>query len=203
MDSILVLIVLAGCTTFQYYKGSIVRGIVTIMVALTASFFSFGYFESLGRLLGKQSEGLLSISQCLSFTFLFSSMLLKPYVALEPKERDFIAFVTIVNMIFNIYFLVEALKFEKVFRMEYKHIHKFGKRIGIVTLLYLPHVFIFSSLLFSDLHNLLVMIIWLSLVLEALLLGILFKEIYDLLFKKESERKFEIDQNRKIYLERK
>lgn len=106
-------------------------------------------------------------------------------------------------MIFNIYYLIEALKFEKVFRLEYKHIRKFGKRIGIVTLLYLPHVFIFSSLLFLDLHNLLVMIIWLSLILEALLLGILFKEIYDLLFKNEIERKFEIDQSRKFYLERK
>ncbi|NVM17354.1 MAG: hypothetical protein HWN80_06525 [Candidatus Lokiarchaeota archaeon] len=151
-------------------------------------------------------DGLISLSAILfifSFTFFFSSILLKPYVALEPKERDFIVFVTIVNIIFNIYFLVEALKFEKVFRLEYKHIHKFGKRIGIVTSLYLPHVFIFSSLLFLDLHNLLVMIIWLSLILEALLLGILFKEIYDLLFKKEAERKSEIDQNRKIYLERK
>lgn len=151
-------------------------------------------------------DGLISLSTMqfiFSFTFLFSSILLKPFIALEPKERDFIVFITIFNMIFNIYYLIEALKFEKVFRLEYKHIRKFGKRIGIVTLLYLPHVFIFSSLLFLDLHNLLVMIIWLSLILEALLLGILFKEIYDLLFKNEIERKFEIEQNRKFYLERK
>ncbi len=151
-------------------------------------------------------DGLISLSTIqfiFSFTFLFSSILLKPYIALEPKERDFIVFLTIVNMIFSIYYLVEALKFEKVFRLEDKHIRKFGKRIGLVSLLYLPHVFIFSSLLFLDLHNLQVMIIWLSLIIEALLLGILFKEIYDLLFKEKAEREFEIDQNRKIYLERK
>ena len=151
-------------------------------------------------------DGLISLSTMqfiFSFTFLFSSILLKPFIALEPKERDFIVFVTIFNMVFNIYYLIEALKFEKVFRLEYKYIRKFGKRIGIVTILYLPHVFIFSSLLFLNLHNLLIMIIWLSLILEALLLGILFKEIYDLLFKNEIERKFEIDQNRKFYLERK
>jgi len=150
-------------------------------------------------------DGLISLSTVqfiFSFTFLFSSILLKPFIALEPNERDFILFVTIFNIIFNIYYLIEALKFEKVFRLEYKHIRKFGKRIGIVTLLYLPHVFIFSTLLFLDLHNLLIIIIWLSLILEALLLGILFKEIYDLLFKEEVERKFEIDQNRKFYLER-
>ena len=106
-------------------------------------------------------------------------------------------------MIFSIYYLLEALKFEKVFKLEEKHIYTFGKRIGIVSLLYLPHIFLLSSLLFLDLHNLQVLINWLSLIIEFLLLGILFKEIYDLLFKEEVERKFEIDQNRKIYFERK
>ena len=72
-----------------------------------------------------------------------------------------------------------------------------------MSLLYLPHIFVFTSLLLLDLNNLAVMMIWLNLIIEALLHGILFKEIYDLLFKEEKERKFEIDQNRKIYLERK
>ncbi|MBY8986867.1 MAG: hypothetical protein KGD61_00310 [Candidatus Lokiarchaeota archaeon] len=151
-------------------------------------------------------DGLISLSTIqfiFSFAFLFSSILLKPYIALEPKERDFIVILTLVNMIFSIYYFIEALKFEKVFRLEDKHIHKFGKRIGIISLLYLPHVLILSSLLFLDLHNLQDMMIWLSLLIEVLLLGIIFKEIYDLLFKEEAERKFEIDQNRKIYLERK
>lgn len=104
-------------------------------------------------------------------------------------------------MVFSIYYFLEALKFEKVYRLEEKHIRKFGKRIGVISLIYLPHVFLLSSLLFLDLHNLQVMMNWLSLIIESFLLGILFKEIYDLLFKEEAERKFEIDQNRKIYLE--
>lgn len=150
-------------------------------------------------------DGLISLSTVqfiFSFTFLFSSILLKPYIALEPNERDFIILITIINMVFSIYYLLEALKFEKVFKLEEKHIYTFGKRIGIVSLLYLPHVFLLSSLLFLDLHNLQVLINWLSLIIEFLLLGILFKEVYDLLFKEEVERKFEIDQNRKIYFER-
>ena len=151
-------------------------------------------------------DGLISLSTILfifSLSFLFSSILLKPYIALEPNDRDFIVFLTITNMVFTAYYLLEALKFEKVFRLEDKFIRNFGIRIGIVSLLYLPHIFIFSLLLLLDLHNLQVMMIWLSLVIESLLLGILYKEIYDLLFKDEAERKFEIDQNRKIYLERK
>jgi hypothetical protein len=102
---------------------------------------------------------------------------------------------------FSIYYLLEALKFEKVYSLEEKYIRKFGKRIGVISLIYLPHVFLSSSLLFLDLHNLQVMVNWLSLIIESFLLGILFKEIYDLLFKEEAERKFEIDQNKKIYLE--
>jgi len=150
-------------------------------------------------------DGLISLSAILfifSITFLVSSIVLKPYIALEPKERDFIVFLTIVNMIFSVYYLVEALKFEKVFRLEEKHIRKFGKRIGIVSLLYSPHFFFFCSLLFLDLHNLQIMMIWLIIIIEILLIGILIKEIYDLLFKEEAERKFEIEQNREAYLER-
>ncbi len=151
-------------------------------------------------------DGLISLSainSIFSFTFLVSSIVLKPYIALEPNERDFIVFLTIVSMIFSSYYLVEGLKFEKVFRLEEKHIHKFGKRIGIVSLFYSPHFFFLCSLLFLGLHNLQIMMIWLIIIIEILLLGITFKEIYDLLFKEESKRKFEIKQNRKVYLERK
>jgi hypothetical protein len=151
-------------------------------------------------------DGLISLSAIqfiFSFTFLVSSIVLKPYIALEPNERDFIVFLTIVNMIFSSYYLVEGLKFEKVFRLEEKHIRKFGKRIGIVSVLYSPHFFFLCSLLFLGLHNLQIMMIWVIIIIEILLLGILIKEIYDLLFKEETERKFEIEQNRKMYFERK
>ena len=151
-------------------------------------------------------DGLISLSTTLfifSLSFLFSSILLKPYIALEPDDRDLIVLLTIINMIFSIYYLIEAFNLERVFRLEEKYIPNFGIRIAVVSLLYLPHIFVFISLLLLHLHNLQVMMVWLILIIETLLLGILFKEIYDLLFKDEIERKFEIDQNRKSYLERK
>ncbi|NHJ20758.1 MAG: hypothetical protein EAX91_07450 [Candidatus Lokiarchaeota archaeon] len=151
-------------------------------------------------------EGLISLSTILfiiSLTFLFSSILLKPYIALEPNDRDFIIILTTTNMVFCIYYLIEAIRFEKIYKLEEKHIRRFGIRIGIVSILYLPHIFLFFTLLLLDLHNLQVMMIWLSLIIQGLLLGLLFKETYDLLLKREDERKFEINQNREIYLERK
>ncbi|GAH58896.1 unnamed protein product, partial [marine sediment metagenome] len=78
---------------------------------------------------------------------------------------------------------------------------KFGKRIGIVSLVYLPLYFTFFSLLFLNLHELQVMMVYLNLIIESLLLGVVFKEVYDLLFITEAERKFELEKNRKLYLE--
>jgi len=149
-------------------------------------------------------NGLLSISLVqfiISLTFLIASIILKPYIALEPKERDFIVLLTVLNMIFSIYYIIEALRLEKVFKLEDKHIIKFGKRIGIVSLVYSPLYFTFFSLLFFNLHELQVMMIYLNLIIETLLLGVVFKEIYDLLFINEAERKFELEKNRKLYLE--
>ncbi|TKJ24726.1 MAG: hypothetical protein CEE42_09945 [Promethearchaeota archaeon Loki_b31] len=149
-------------------------------------------------------DGLLSISLIqfiISLTFLISSIILKPYIALEPKERDFIVLLTVLNMSFSIYYIIEALKLEKVFKLEDKHIIKFGKRIGIVSLVYLPLYFTFLSLLFLNLHELQVMMVYLNLIIETLLLGVIFKEVYDLLFITEAERKFELEKNRKLYLE--
>jgi len=149
-------------------------------------------------------EGLLSIALIqfiISLTFLIGSIVLKPYIALEPKERDFIVLLTILNIIFSIYYVIEALIIEKVFKLEDKHVIKFGKRIGIVSLVYLPLYFTFFLLLFFNLHELQVMMVYLNLIIETLLLGLVFKEVYDILFITEVERKFELEKNRKLYLE--
>ncbi len=149
-------------------------------------------------------DGLLSISLIqfiMSLTFLIGSIVLKPYIALEPKERDFIVILTVLNMSFSIYYIIEALRLEKVFKLEDKHVFKFGKRIGIVSLVYSPLYLIFFSLLFLDLHELQVMIVYLNLIINTMLLGVVFKEVYDLLFITEAERKFELEKNRKLYLE--
>jgi hypothetical protein len=44
--------------------------------------------------------------------------------------------------------------------------------------------------------------IFLVFIIELMLLGLLIKEIYDLIFLEESRRDFEIEENRKKYLEK-
>ena len=151
-------------------------------------------------------DGLLSLSSVqfiFSLTLLLGSIILKPYIALEPDERDFIILLTLINLVFSFYYLMEALKLDRVFSLEEKHIFKFGKRIGVVSLIYTPHLFVFISLLLMDLHELQLMMVILNLIIEILLVGIVFKEIYDILFKEETERKFELEQNRKLYFDKK
>ncbi|MFX0017992.1 MAG: hypothetical protein ACFFAK_06285 [Promethearchaeota archaeon] len=150
-------------------------------------------------------DGLLSLSLILfifSITFLIGSIVLKPFIGLEPSDRDFIIIISIVNIIFSIYYMIEALRLNKIFKLDNGYIIKFGKRIGIVSLIYIPQIFLISSLLIRNLHNLQIMMIGLIIFIETLLLGVVFKEVYDLIFKEEAERKFELKKNRKLYFER-
>ena len=148
-------------------------------------------------------DGFLSLSLFLfliSLTLMVGSIILKPYIALEPSERDIIVALTIIGQIFSLYFLIEALNLEKIIRYEIKYSMKFGKRVGVISIVLLPHLIFMFSLLFYDLHNLQVMMISLNLFIEIVLFGLVFKEVYDLLFREQSERIFEFEKNRKLYL---
>ena len=150
-------------------------------------------------------DGLLSLSLVLfifSITFLIGSIVLKPFIGLEPSDRDFIIIISIVNIIFSIYYMIEALRLNKIFKLDNVYIINFGKRIGIVSLIYIPQIFLVSSLFLRDLHNLQIMMTSLIIFIEVLLLGVVFKEVYDLVFKEEAERKFELKKNRKLYFEK-
>ncbi|MFX1492932.1 MAG: hypothetical protein ACFFBZ_01480 [Promethearchaeota archaeon] len=150
-------------------------------------------------------DGLLSLSLVLfifSITFLIGSIVLKPFIALEPFDRDFIIIINIINIIFSIYYLIEALRLNKTFKLDDKYIINFGKRIGIISLIYIPHIFLLSSLLLRNLHNLQIMMTSLIIFIEAILLGVVFKEVYDLIFKEEAEKVFELKKNRKLYFDK-
>ena len=136
-----------------------------------------------------------------SITFLLSSILLKPYIALEPADRDIIVILSGIDILFCLYWLIEGLFLEKIFKLEDKNIVKFGKRIAIVTVFYVPNFILFCFLFLKELHNLLIMMLLLLLVIKAFLLGIIFKEVYDLVFQNSQDRKFELAQNRKLYFD--
>ena len=136
-----------------------------------------------------------------SITLLISSMALKPYTALEPTERDTIVIICGINLIFSTYWIIEGLRLKRIFKLEDKNIVKFGKRIAVGTVIYLPNFIVFCTLFMRELHNLLIMMFLILLIIKVILLGIIFKEIYDLLFRNSQDRKFELEQNRKLYFD--
>jgi len=127
---------------------------------------------------------------------------MKPYLHIEPHERDFIVVLMIINYPFCFYYGYEAYRALRIFSLEDRYIFKFAKRIGIVNLIYSPHLFVTISMFFMDFHELQVMMVGLIVIMEAMLVCLIFKEVYDLLFLDESTVKFELDENRTKYLDR-
>lgn len=126
---------------------------------------------------------------------------MKPYVNISIQERNFIILLCSGNLIFALYYLWEVSMLEKIFKLENKNIVKFGKRISLITLLFLPHVALMITLFFRDLHNLELLLVLLIFIIEILIIGLVFKESYDLIFMEEVRRDFEIEENRKKYFE--
>ncbi|OHB57951.1 MAG: hypothetical protein A2173_02180 [Planctomycetes bacterium RBG_13_44_8b] len=76
MASIVVLLIILGCAVFQFFKGSIVKALAAIIIALFASIVAFGFFEILADVLIKRgnSGSMISLvpwAQALSFLLLF------------------------------------------------------------------------------------------------------------------------------------
>ncbi|MFX1388220.1 MAG: hypothetical protein ACFE9M_13460 [Promethearchaeota archaeon] len=150
-------------------------------------------------------DGLLSLALILflfSVTLMIGSIVLKPFIGIQSQERDLIVILCSINILFTMYYLWNVLRLEKIFKLENKNIIKFGKTIGIVTLIYIPHFIVFSTLFFRNLHNLEIIMIVLIVLMEVMLIGVVLKEVYDLVFLEESQRNFEIEADRKKYIER-
>ncbi len=76
MLSAVVLLIIAGCAVFQFFKGTIVRAFATIVIAVFASIVAFGFFEILADVLIKRGDSgsmlsLIPWAQALSFLLLF------------------------------------------------------------------------------------------------------------------------------------
>jgi len=69
-----------------------------------------------------------------------------------------------------------------------------------VTLIYLPHVFTLIILIFKDLHDIITLLISLIVLIEIILIGVVLKEVYDVVFQEESRRNTKIEIDRKKYI---
>ncbi|MFX1504277.1 MAG: hypothetical protein ACFFDH_25175 [Promethearchaeota archaeon] len=151
-------------------------------------------------------DGLTSVALLLfffSFTLLIISFVLESHIGLGIQERNCVAILCSINILISFYYLLNAIRLEKVFKLENKNIIKFGKKMGIITLIYIIHLFLLSTLFLRDLYSFGYTIIFLIFLIEIILIGLVFKEVYDLLFVEETKRDFELEANRKKYLEKK
>ena len=77
MASILVVLIILGCAVYQYFKGSLVKSLATLIIVVCGGVVAFGYFEFLSGVLfvGRGADGrfpsLMPWAQLLSFVLLF------------------------------------------------------------------------------------------------------------------------------------
>ncbi|MBN2181403.1 MAG: hypothetical protein JW715_05780 [Sedimentisphaerales bacterium] len=96
ISTIVVLLIVAGCAAFQFFKGTIARAFATIVIAVFACIVAFGFFEALAGLLIKRGESgsMLSLvpwAQAIVFLLLFVlvfAVLQTAMTQLTPKKID-------------------------------------------------------------------------------------------------------------------
>ncbi len=85
-----VLLIIAGCAAYQYFKGNIVRAVATVFVTLIASFIAFGYFETVAKLVigfeALQSLGAWVYVICFAMLFLFCFALFQTAIVAIMRE---------------------------------------------------------------------------------------------------------------------
>jgi len=76
MASLAVIIIILGCAALQYFKGTVVKALAMIIIAICASVVAFGFFEALANLIISRGNSgsmvsLVPWAQTLSFILLF------------------------------------------------------------------------------------------------------------------------------------
>jgi hypothetical protein len=76
MAGLAVVLIILGCAAFQYFKGTLVKALATLIISICASVVAFGYFEALANIIISHiSEGrfasLLPWAHSLCFVLLF------------------------------------------------------------------------------------------------------------------------------------
>jgi len=74
MATVLVLLIIAGCAAYQYFKGSLFKALVTIIITICACAAAFGYFEAAANRLISQAADYPALrpwAQPLCFALIF------------------------------------------------------------------------------------------------------------------------------------
>ncbi len=146
-------------------------------------------------------DGLISSSFMLflfSFTLIVGALIFKPYLALEPNDRDLIVILSAISMLISVVYFFIALRAKKIYKLEIRNVIKFMKKIGIINIIFTPHLFFLISLMVLSLQLIQIMIA-LTTLIEGILLLIIYKQAYDLFLKNANKREEEFQKNQKLY----
>ena len=142
-----------ACLTGLHYRGTILQYLYSFFIYLIfPEIILFQYFGiTWADDIKEFQNGLLSLVLVLlmfSATLMIGSITIKPFIHIKVQERDLITVLCSLNFLFGASYLWEISVIRKVFKLETKNIIKFGKRIGLVSLPYLFHVFFLIILVF-------------------------------------------------------
>lgn len=71
MISLVMLVILLGCATLLYLKGTLAQGLIMVLNAIVAGFVAMALFESMAGMLIKYASALTAWAQTISFMLLF------------------------------------------------------------------------------------------------------------------------------------
>ena len=77
MSTLVVLLIVIGCVAYQYFKGTTVKAVATIIVIICSSIVAFSYFELLAGLFisrGISVQWAQSLFYMLLFVFTFAAL---------------------------------------------------------------------------------------------------------------------------------
>ncbi len=119
-------------------------------------------------------EALVSLSATIilySVALILISIFFKAYLVLEPWERDYIVFVSVVNIPFCCYYLIEGLFISGIVDLHEKYASQLIKRLSVSILCYIPHTFFVVAVVFMDINLIEIVMMIVLLLLEILLIG--------------------------------
>lgn len=121
-------------------------------------------------------EGMVSLSAVIllfSITLIVISILFKPYLVLEPQERDYIVIISAINIPFCIYYLLEGLRISKIRDLHGKNTARFILRAGLVSIFYISHLIFLMGFLFMDVNIIEKVMVFVVAFLEMFIIGLI------------------------------
>jgi hypothetical protein len=145
-------------------------------------------------------ESVISLSctiLILSFGILIGSYFASPYLSLDQFALNFITILSIMNLVFCLFYLIEAQRSKNIFRLEIEFIIRYTRILGVSILLYSPHTISLIFFLFMNMALMEKLIIFTLLVFEILLIYIIIQLVHNIIFVDENTRKANIEKNRR------